>query len=64
VRKGGQAKLARQLYGAVRAAVVNQQHFVDYVPRQLGASLPQRPSRVVGGHNDKNALAIQHDVRS
>ena len=55
-----QTQLTRQLHGAVTAVVVNHQHLINNVTRQLGASARQGPRGVVRGHYHKDAHAVQH----
>ena len=58
--EGADSELAGQGDGAVGAGVVDQDHVVNDVVRDLVASLFQRLFRLIGGKNYGDFLAIEH----
>ena len=56
------AELRRNRHRLVAAGIVDEQDVVDDVARNLGVGLPQRACRVVRGHDDDDALAVEHQV--
>ena len=58
--KGLDPQLPRQGDGAVGAGVVDQDHVVDDIPRDLLPGLLQRLFRLVGGKDHGNRLAVEH----
>ena len=64
VKKSSQTQRMRQLSRGILAPVIDQQHPIDEIERQIVISPFQRPGGVIGRHYDNYFFVVKHSCDS